>query len=319
MGRQVLVSSEWREDEMTRSVRLTELIDVGRARGPKRVAAIWPHDEEMLAVLSEAADLGLVRVTIAGRPTTVRSLAEKAGIVSEAFAFIEVEDVPAAIAAAVRAVREGQVDLLVNGLAAPDDVFRAVLDKTNGLRSGGSSSARLSAVSVLDIPRYERWVLIADTGLAITPGLEEKAAIVQNAVDVAHVLGVAKPRVAVLSATEVVNPKAPASLHAAELSKMAQRGQLKGCVVDGPLALDNAVSPESAAIKGIVSDVAGWADVLIGSDLETSNILMRTAAQLARLTTATVVVGGRSPLAMPSRSDAADSRLAAIALAVRLV
>jgi phosphotransacetylase len=303
---------------MARSARLEQLIGMGRERGPKRVVAIWPHDEEMLAVLSEAASLGLVQVTVAGQRTTVQALAEKAGIASEAFAFIAVDDVPAAIAVAVRAVRDGQADLLVNGLAVPDDVFRAVLDKANGLRPVGPSSARLSAVSVLDIPRYERWVLIADTGLAIAPDLEEKAAIVQNAVDVAHVLGVARPRVAVLAATEVVNPKAAGSLHAAELSKMAQRGQLKGCVIDGPLALDNAVSRESAAVKGIVSDVAGWADVLIGSDLETSNILMRTAAQLAHLTTATVVVGGRSPLAMPSRSDTAESRLASSALAARL-
>ncbi len=301
---------------MARSVRLQQLIDVGREHGPRRIVAIWPHDEQILTALSEAAGLGLVNVTIVGQRSLVHALAERAGIASDAFAFVEVEDVTAAIAASVREIRDGRADLLLNGLGAPDDVFRAVLDKTNGLRAGGS---RLSAVSVLDIPRYERWILIADTGLAISPSLEEKAAIVQNAVNVAHVLGVAKPRVALLAATEVVNPKAPGSLHAAELSKMAQRGQLKGCLVDGPLALDNAVSPESAEIKGIVSDVAGWADVLVGSDLETSNILMRTAAQLARLTTATVVVGGAGPLAMPSRSDTPDSRLASIALAVCLV
>ena len=293
---------------MTRSMRLQQLIDLARERGPKRVVAIWPHDEDVLAVLSEATRLGLSRVTVVGLPSLM------AGLCGEPFECIEVEDAPAAISAAVRLVRDGNADLLINGLAAPDEVFRQVLDKNTGLRTGG----RLSAVSVLDAPRYERWLLLADTGLAISPELEDKAAIIQNAVNVAHVLGVAKPRVALLAATEMVNPKAPTSLHAAELSKMAQRGQIRGCVVDGPLALDNAVSPESAQIKGIVSDVAGWADILIGPDLETSNILMRAATHLASVTTATVVVGGRCPLAMPSWSDTAESRLASLALATCL-
>jgi phosphate butyryltransferase len=293
---------------MARSARLEQLIGMAQEQGPKRMAVIWPHDAEMLAVLAEATVLRLVDVTVVGRCSRL------AGTPGEAFECIDVADVSAAIAAAVSRVRDGQADLLMNGLAAPDDVFRAVLDKNGGLRGRG----RLSAVSALDVPRFDRWILLGDTGLAIAPGLDEKAAIVQNTVDVAHLLGVATPRVALLAATEMVNPKAQASLHAAELTKMAQRGQIKGCIVDGPLALDNSVSPESVAVKGIVSDVGGMADILIGPDLDTSNILMRSLAHLARLTTATVVVGGQCPMAMPSRSDAVDSRLASLALAVCL-
>jgi phosphate butyryltransferase len=167
---------------------------------------------------------------------------------------------------------------------------------------------------VLDVPHFERLVLVSDPGLAVAPDLEGKAAIVQNAVDVAHVLGLQMPRVAILSATEVVNPKSRASLEAAELSKMAQRGQIKGCLVDGPLALDNAISPESAAVKGIVSDVAGWADVLIGPDLETANLLVRALTHLAGAVTATVVVGGSCPIVMPSRSDTRESKQASLAV-----
>lgn len=299
---------------MAKSTRLERLVEMVRERGPKRVVAIWPHEEEMLAVLDEATGLGLANVTVAGQQAKVSELAKKAGLRHEGFEFVEADDVRSAISASVGRAREGQADVLMNGLAAPDDVFRAMLDRANGLRGLG----RLSGVSVLDIPRYDRWVLIGDPALAIAPNLDEKAAIVQNTVDVAHALGVEKPRVALLAATELVNAKSPASLHAAELSKMAQRGQIKGCVIDGPLAMDNAVSPESAAIKGIVSDVAGWADVLIGPDLETSNLLARSAGQLAGITTATVVVGGRCPVAMPSRSDGAESRFASLVLALWL-
>ena len=215
---------------------------------------------------------------------------------------------------ALEMVRDGSVDLVMNGGAAPNFLVRAALDPAVGLRAGRT----LSDVSVFEIPGLDRLILVSDILVVATPSLEDKVGIVQNAIDVALALGIAAPKVAILSATEMVNPKIPVSMDAANLAKMAQRGQIRGGIVDGPLALDNAISPESARIKGIESEVAGRADILIAPDAEAGNLLAKAITYFAGGKMASVIVGGQCPLVLPSRSDVPEARLASLALGIYL-
>jgi phosphate butyryltransferase len=194
------------------------------------------------------------------------------------------------------------------------DFLKAALDPSVGLRT----AKLLTHVAVFDIPGFDRLVLLSDAGVLVAPTLEQKIHIVQNAVDVAIRLGVDTPRVAVLAAAEMVNPKIPSTMDAASLSKMADRGQIYGGVVDGPLALDNAISPESARIKGIKSEVAGYADILIAPDIEAGNVLAKAITYFAQGKMAGVVVGARCPLILPSRSDTREAKLISLALGVML-
>lgn len=299
------------EDQTTKETaapnggRLLELVGRAAEKGRRRVAVVWPcsADEELRWTLHEAEHVGLARIMAIGQPDVAR------------FDWIEAKDPGEAARQAVALVGDGRVDALMNGMAAPEELLAAMLDPNVKLKPGRN----LTAVSVIDAQRLGRLVLVADSGVSARPELEAKVGIVRNAVEVAHRLGIGLPRIAVLSATEVVNPKAASSLDAAQLSKMSQRGQITGCLIDGPLALDNAVSIESAKVKGIRSDVAGLADVLIAPDVETASMLVRAVTHVSPTVTATVVIGGPCPVALPSRSDSAASKLASLALAVWLV
>jgi len=229
---------------------------------------------------------------------------------------------------AVELVENGLADLAMNGLAQPRYLIEAALtlalrraQDTAGLSTGdrekGSRTGRLlTNVGVFEIPDLDRLILVSDIGSVVSPTLEQRAAIIQNAIEVAHQLGIEEPRVAVLSATETVDPRVPLSLDAANLSKMAQRGQIKGGIVDGPMALDIAISPHSAHIKGIKGDVAGQADILIVPDIEAGYLLAKTITCFAKGKMASVVVGGKCPLAMPSRAAPPEAKLASLALGV---
>ena len=215
---------------------------------------------------------------------------------------------------AVELINSHKADLAMNGLAQPRYLIEAALDRTNGLRTG----RLLTDVSIFEIPNMDRLILISDIGIVVSPTMEQRIGIVRNAIEVAHALGIEQPKVAILAATEMVNPKIPLSMEAANLSKMAQRGQIKGALIDGPLALDNAISPEAARIKGIKSDVAGYADILIAPDIEAGNILAKTIIYFAKGRMAGVVVGGRCPLVLPSRSDPPETKLVSMALGIYL-
>lgn len=295
-------------------VRWKKLVSQAIASGPRRVAVMWPCDAETLRALSEAVGAFIREAVLVGRTETLKSMCNELDISASGFSFVDVSDAAATVPTAMELVEAGQADLLMSGLMPPDLVLRHFLDERSRLAGG----AMPSAVSLLDAPYFERIVLVADPLIHVAPDLEGKADIVRHAVHVAHRVGITEPLVALLSATEVVNPKSPSSLHAAELSKMAQRGQIRGCRVDGPLALDNAVSPQAAAIKGIVSDVAGRADVLICPDVESANMLVRVITWVADAVAATVVVGGRYPIAVPSRSDTSQSKLASLCLGAAL-
>jgi phosphate butyryltransferase len=207
-----------------------------------------------------------------------------------------------------------RADIAMNGLAQPRYLIGAALDRINGLRTG----RLLTDVSIFEIPNMDRLILVSDIGIVVSPTMEQRIGIVRNAVEVAHALGIDLPKVAILAATEMINTKIPLSMEAANLSKMAQRGQIKGALIDGPLALDNAISPQAAHVKGIKSDVAGYADVLIAPDIEAGNILAKTIIYFAKGKMASVVVGGRCPLVLPSRSDPPETKLVSMALGIYL-
>jgi phosphate butyryltransferase len=211
-------------------------------------------------------------------------------------------------------VSEGRADIAMKGKIETSDFLRAALTRELGLRTG----RLFTHVASFEIPGFDRLIFISDAGVVVAPNLEEKVQIVQNAIFVAHALDIELPRVAILAATEVVNPKIPTTLDAANLSKMADRGQIQGGLVDGPLALDNAISPESARIKGIKSEVAGYADILIAPDIEAGNVLAKAITYFAQGKMAGVVVGARCPLILPSRSDTREAKLVSLALGVML-
>jgi len=289
-----------------------ELVGIVKRKGPRRVAIVAPHDRATLLAASEAQKEGLAYPVLVGDSAAMAGLAEERGI--ELASMIVVDEPHPKLAAhrAVELVKNGQADLVMNGLAQPRYLFEAALDKEGGLRTG----RLLTDVGVFEIPGLDRLLLVSDIGLVVSPTLEQRMAIVQNAIGVAHQLGIEEPRVAILSATETVDPRIPLSVDAANLSKMAQRGQIKGGVVDGPLALDIAVSPHSARIKGVKGDVAGQADILVVPDVEAGNLLAKTIVCFARGKMASVVVGGQCPLAMPSRADPPEAKLVSLALGV---
>jgi phosphate butyryltransferase len=211
-------------------------------------------------------------------------------------------------------IHASQADLLMNGRALPVELMKAALDGEKGLRIG----KLISDVSLFEIPEVDRLILVSDVAIIVSPGLAQKVAIVQNAIDTAIELGIEQPKVAILAATEMVNPEMPANMDAANLSKMAERGQIRGGIVDGPLALDNAMSLKAAQMKGITSRVAGQADVLITPDVESGNILAKALSYFARGRMAGVAVAAKCPIVMPSRSDPPEQKLMSLALGVYL-
>lgn len=276
-----------------------------------RCAVVHPCDAESLAGAMQAAHRGLFNPVLIGPLGKLHALADAAEIDLNG---VDIEDVPHSHAGAARAAelaQAGAVQMLMKGSAHTDELMHAVVSCA-ALRT----SRRVSHVFRFDIPSYPKPLLITDAAINIAPTLEDKADIVRNAIDVAHALGVAVPNVAILSAVETVTPKLVSTLDAAALCKMAQRGQITGAVLDGPLAFDNAISAEAAHVKGINSPVAGQADILVVPDLEAGNMLAKQLEYLAGAASCGVVAGARVPIALTSRADSAASRMASAALAV---
>ena len=257
---------------------------------------------------------GLITPILLGSQSKIHAAADAAGLDISA---IRIEDTPHSHAAAERAVslvRSGEAQLLMKGSLHTDEFMHAVMAAETGLRT----DRRISHVYVMDVPRYPRPILISDAAVNVIPSLADKRDIVQNAIDLAHVLGIEEPRVAVLAPVEVVNPKLQTTLDAAALAKMAERGQITGGVVDGPLAFDNAISPEAAKEKGIKSAVSGRADILIVPDLMTGNVLAKQLTFMAGADAAAVVVGAKVPIVLTSRADSQAVHVASCAVAVLL-
>ena len=295
-----------------RGARYAQLIEATRKLDPIRIAVVHPCDELSLSGAIEAMREGLILPVLVGPAAKIRATAEKLGRPIDG---IELVDVPHSHAAAARAVelaRSGDVRALMKGALHTDELMSAVVDAATGLRT----ERRMSHVFALDVPTYPKPLLLTDAAINIDPDLMDKRDIVQNAIDLAHALGIAEPKVAVLSAVETVYPKIRSTVDAAALCKMRDRGQITGAIVDGPLAFDNAISRASANTKNIVSPVAGDADILVVPDLESGNMLVKQLIYLGGAEAAGIVLGARVPIVLTSRSDDVLSRLASCALAV---
>ena len=282
--------------------------------GAIRVAVVHPCDALSLGGALDARDAGLIEPVLIGPRAKVEAAAAAAGL---NLAGVDFEDVPHSHAAAARAAElagQSRVEALMKGSLHTDELMSAVLQADANLRT----KRRLSHCFLMQTPAYPRPFIITDAAINIAPTLEEKADIVRNAIELAHAIGVAQPRVAILAAVETVNPRMAATLDAAALCKMAERGQIAGGVVDGPLAFDNAVSAAAARVKGIESPVAGQADVLVVPDLESGNMLAKQLEYMGDAATAGIVLGARVPIVLTSRADARDTRLASCAIAVLL-
>ncbi len=273
------------------------------------LAVAAPHGEDILEAVSEAGKRGVVTPILFGDRGRINRIASEYSIDVSSFKVVEEPDEARAAELAVRAVSSGEADLLMKGNVKTATLLKAVLNKEWGLRSG----SLLSHVFLFEIPKMGKVFCMTDGGMSMYPDLTAKHGIIENAVECYHKLGIECPRVALLAAVEVVNQDMPCTVDAAVLTQMNRRGQIRGCLVDGPLALDNAVSEESARHKGIVSDVAGNADILVVPDIEAGNLLGKAMLYLSRGRGAGVIVGARKPIVLTSRFDNAETKLLSIA------
>lgn len=294
-----------------KQLRYRHLLSAAAGLSPIPIAVAHPCDTESLRGAIEARDLGLVIPLLVGPEKRIRALAEELGLDMSG---VKVVDQPHSHAAAARAVQlahRGEVDAVMKGSLHTDELMSEVVAKETGLRT----ARRISHVFIADVPTYPRPLLITDAAVNIEPLLDDKVDIIQNAIDLAHMMGIAEPKVAILAAVETVSSKMRSTIDAAALCKMADRGQIHGGLLDGPLAFDNAVSLVAAKTKGIVSGVAGRADILVVPDLEAGNMVAKQLEYLADALMAGVVLGTRVPIVLTSRADSAETRAASCAIA----
>jgi phosphate acetyltransferase len=288
------------------------LIVAAQRQEPVRTAIAHPCDQVSLESVVEAAKLKLIVPILVGPTARIVEVAKRCAIDISGLEIVEAAHSHDSAAKAVALVRAGQADALMKGSLHTDELMAAVVARETGLRT----ARRISHCFIMDMPSHPVPLIVTDAAVNIAPTLAEKVDIVQNAIDLAKALGAREPRVAILSAMETVNPNVPSTLEAAALCKMADRGQITGGLLDGPLALDNAISPEAAAIKNIKSPVAGRADILVVPDLEAGNMLAKSMTFLSGADAAGIVLGARVPIILTSRADAELTRLASCAVAV---
>ena len=281
---------------------------------PVTTAVAHPCDESSLTAALEAAEADLIRPILVGPEAKVRAVAGQFGLDIRPYRLVDAPHSHASAAKAVEIVRSGEAEALMKGSLHTDELMAEVVRKDTGLRT----ERRISHVFIMDVPTYPKPLAVTDAAINIFPDLETKVDIVQNAIDMAHALGRERPKVAILSAVETVTPKIPSTIDAAALCKMAERGQITGALLDGPLAFDNAISKEAAQIKGIRSEVAGDPDILLVPDLEAGNMLAKQLSFLANADAAGIVLGARVPIILTSRADTVRARMASCAVAVLL-
>ncbi len=288
-----------------------ELIGATQELDPVRTAVAHPCDTTSLIGALEAQAKGLIEPILVGPKAKISAAAGEAGRSLEGVELVDAPHSHAAAEKCVELVRAGRAEALMKGKLHTDELMDAVVDSARGLRT----ERRMSHVFALDVPNYHKALFITDAAINIYPDLDDKLDIVQNAIDLVSALGVETPKVAVLSAVETVYPKIASTVDAAALCKMADRGQITGGLLDGPLAFDNAISMKAAKTKGIVSEVAGDADILVAPDLEAGNMIAKQLIYLADAQSAGIVLGARVPIVLTSRADGTLSRLASCALA----
>ncbi len=277
-------------------------------------AVVWPLSEVALKGTVEAAEEGLIEPTLIGDAAAMKALAARMGVNIGMYPVIDAETESRAAELGVQMCRAGNAQAMMKGSLHTDELMKAAMARDTGLRT----ARRISHVFIMDTPAYARTLLITDAAINIAPELEDKVHIVQNAIDLARALGIQEPKVALLSAVETVNPKIQSTLDAAALCKMADRGQITGGILDGPLAFDTAVSKKAAEIKKLVSPVVGQADILVVPDLESGNMLAKQLEYLGGAQMAGIVLGARVPTILTSRADSAETRLTSCAVAVLL-
>ena len=291
------------------------LIRKGQAREPISVAVCWPCSNVSLLGAVEAATAGLILPKYVGPETEIRRIAEDIGVDIRAEDILDVDSEEEAAARSTELCRASHAQALMKGSLHTDTLMKFVLQREGGLRT----PRRISHVFIMQAPLYDRALMITDAAINIEPTLEDKVDITQNAVDLAHALGIPMPRVAILSAIETVNPKIASTIEAAALCKMAERGQITGAILDGPLAFDTAVSKEAAKVKNLKSAVAGESDILVVPDLESGNMLAKQLEYLGGASLAGIVLGARVPIILTSRADSSESRVTSCAVASLLV
>jgi phosphate butyryltransferase len=292
-----------------------ELIEKVKAGEPQKISVAVAQDKDVLSAVNNAFKMGIISAVLVGDKEKIEEIAREIDMDTRSFEIIDISDKAEACKCAVKLVRDGYAALPMKGFTDTSDILKAVLNSETGLKTGNL----ISHVGVLEVKGYDRLFIVSDSAMTIAPTLEEKVEIINSSVRIAHALGNDEPKVAVLCAVEKVNPKMPSTLDAAELTRMNEKGIIKGCLVKGPLAIDNAVSLEAAKHKGIIHPVAGNADVLIAPDLESGNILNKSMEYFARAEKAGVIMGAKTPIILTSRASSDLSKLHSIALGVLVV
>jgi phosphate butyryltransferase len=294
-------------------MKLDALVENATQINGKVVAVAAAEDDEVIEAVQLAVKQQLASFQLYGNETEIKSLLTKHGMErGESIKVFHANTKERSAELAVKAVNSNDADILMKGNISTSTILKAVLNKEYGLRTGSV----LSHVAVFEVPGFERYTIVTDAAMNISPDLNEKAKIVQNAVKIAKSIGIQLPKVAPLAAVEVVNPAMPATIDAAALTQMQVRGQIQGCIIDGPLALDNAVSLQAAEHKGISGDVAGRADILLVPTIEVGNVLYKSLIYFAKAKVGAIIAGAKAPIVLTSRADTAESKLYSLALAV---
>lgn len=293
---------------------LEKLVEFAVQKGKKKLVIAVAQDEDVLKAVKSAMQHGLIAPILIGDTGEINAAADKAGLNISGIEIIQEIDKDAACLRAVKIISMGDADILMKGLVSTGQFVRAILNKEFGLVKKGL----LSHLAFFETPYYHKILCLTDAALNISPDVDEKVAIVKNAVAICHKLGMHVPLVAVLAPVETVNPKIVATVHAAMITQMQKRNQIKGCIIDGPLALDNAISAKAASHKGLISEVAGDADILVAPDLNSGNMLYKSLNFLGGAVCAAIVAGATVPVVLTSRADQDSSKFLSIALAVNL-
>lgn len=294
-------------------MKLEYLIDQAAGKPKKAVAVAVAEDHEVIEAVAKAIKLQLAQFRLYGNQEKIMGMLQEHGLqTSEHVEVIAAMSNAEAAELSVKAVRNGEADVLMKGNIPTANILKAVLNKEWGLRKGSV----LSHVAAFEVPNYDRLIFVTDAAMNIAPDVTQKAAIIQNTVEVARAIGIDLPKVAPIAAVEFVNPAMQATIDAAMLTQMNRRGQIKDCIVDGPLALDNAVSQIAAEHKGIVSDVAGKADILLVPTIEAGNVLYKSLVYFADAKVGAMIAGAKAPIVLTSRADSAETKVYSLALAV---
>jgi phosphate butyryltransferase len=295
--------------------KLSEIVEMAKSKSTiRKVAVAAAGNQEVLEALKNAVENGIIEPVLIGDEELIRSISEKIGFDISSFEVINTIDNVEASAKAVKLIKKGKAEILMKGNVSTGILLKAVLDKEIGLRKG----ALLSHVALFETPYYHKLLGVTDAAMNVSPDLQEKIGIIKNAVEVFHKLGNTNPKVGIVGSVETINPRMEATMHAATISMMNYRKQITGCVIDGPLAIDGAVSKKSADLKNITSDVAGDVDIILAPDIDGANILYKTMNFLGGATAAAVIMGAKVPIVLTSRGDTEKSKFLSIALAAAI-